>query len=247
MPPLRCIQQLHTALFYRFLRWRARPYSVTDAPAIIFAPHPDDETLGCGGLIALKRRLGVEINIVFLTDGANAPPTPITPGGKPMADLRHREAHRAAAALGVPPQNIHHFLYPDSMLCQLSQQHREDAVSRIEQCLAELEPAEVFIPHHHDHHPDHEAAHDFILTAIRRSARMPTVLEYPIWLGWSSPWLARVFSRDLAGARRLCISSARRNKLRALAAYKSQRGTLPRGFIARFLQPDEIYFTLNPN
>ncbi len=43
-------------------------------PTVVVAPHPDDETLGCGVLIAAKRRLGAEVAVVFLTDGAASHP-----------------------------------------------------------------------------------------------------------------------------------------------------------------------------
>jgi LmbE family N-acetylglucosaminyl deacetylase len=238
---------VHVGLLYRWLRHRARPYTVTNAPAAIIAPHPDDETLGCGGLIALKRRLGATVHIIFLTDGRNAPPTVDVPRGLPMANLRRDEATCAAAALGVPSQNIHHLLYPDSMLAQFTTQERESAVTRICQLLDGLQPAELFIPHHGDRHPDHVAANQLLLTAARKSPRISTVFEYPIWLGWSVPWGLRPFSRELAGARRLAISSVHRAKLRAISAYKSQLATLPEGFITRFLQSYEIFFTLNPN
>ena len=54
--------------------------------AIFFSPHQDDETLGCGGTIIRKKRMGAEVKIVFMTDGCNSHPHLITKnvyGGNP--------------------------------------------------------------------------------------------------------------------------------------------------------------------
>src|SRR5207249_3784512 len=133
----------------------------------------------------------------FLTDGANAPPTAHTPRGPAMAALRQREARRAAAALGVPCQNIHHLLYPDSTLAELSASQQENAVAKIRKLLCELQPTEIFIPHHRDRHPDHEATYRLARTAAKECHGITTVLEYPIWLGWSSSLCPSPFSHDL--------------------------------------------------
>src|ERR1700731_2508358 len=41
---------------------------------VVVAPHPDDETLGCGGLIALASQLGRNIQVVFISDGVGSHP-----------------------------------------------------------------------------------------------------------------------------------------------------------------------------
>ncbi len=41
-------------------------------PAIVFSPHFDDETLGCGGIIFKKKRAGADVKIVFMTDGSKS-------------------------------------------------------------------------------------------------------------------------------------------------------------------------------
>jgi LmbE family N-acetylglucosaminyl deacetylase len=41
---------------------------------VVFSPHPDDETLGCGSTIIKKKRLGADVTIVFMTDGSKSHP-----------------------------------------------------------------------------------------------------------------------------------------------------------------------------
>jgi len=70
-------------------------------PALIVAPHQDDETLGCGGTIALKRRAGAEVCIVFLTDGSRSHPAMER---EKLARIREDAAGRPVVAFtGVGP------------------------------------------------------------------------------------------------------------------------------------------------
>src|SRR5690606_38092378 len=45
-----------------------------DGPLLVIAPHPDDETLGCGGVIALATCRNVRVHTVFVTDGGASHP-----------------------------------------------------------------------------------------------------------------------------------------------------------------------------
>src|SRR5207248_577693 len=53
----------------RLREWRADELGRS---AIVFAPHQDDEVLGCGGTIVRKLRAGADVTVVFLTDGSAA-------------------------------------------------------------------------------------------------------------------------------------------------------------------------------
>jgi hypothetical protein len=77
-------------------------------PTLVLAPHPDDETLGAGGLIARLRRAGVPVTIVAITDGEHAYAD--TPN---LADIRIPEQIEALHRLGVPERMIHRLHLPD--------------------------------------------------------------------------------------------------------------------------------------
>ncbi|MBE7219294.1 MAG: PIG-L family deacetylase, partial [Caulobacteraceae bacterium] len=54
--------------------WRALPLATPDAvthgkPFVVISPHPDDESLGLGGLIAASRAAGVDVRVVVVSDG----------------------------------------------------------------------------------------------------------------------------------------------------------------------------------
>jgi LmbE family N-acetylglucosaminyl deacetylase len=103
--------------------------ALTAYPALlVLAPHPDDETLGAGGLIQRVRTLGGNVQIVYLTDGDGFPEgvqvadhveTPSASDYRGYGRERRSEARAALRVLGVPA-DAHTFLsFPDSGLCQL--------------------------------------------------------------------------------------------------------------------------------
>jgi len=75
--------------------------TVVEAPsALVVAPHFDDETLGCGGLIAQLAARGGAVRVLFLTDSAGAGALASEdPAG--YAEARRAEAAEAARRLGI--------------------------------------------------------------------------------------------------------------------------------------------------
>src|SRR5438067_976178 len=67
------LRAIHADAFLLFARIKSRPLSLTSDSIMVIAPHQDDETFGCGGLIALQREGGATVKVVFLTDGGNSP------------------------------------------------------------------------------------------------------------------------------------------------------------------------------
>jgi LmbE family N-acetylglucosaminyl deacetylase len=117
---------------------RARVASLPRAPlpqrgqrVVVFAPHPDDETLGVGGLIRQARDRGAEVWVVFYTDGDgftlcattefHHPPDP--PTMRRLGQMRRGEAVRAIGALGVPADHAFFLGYPDRGLDRLWSDH----------------------------------------------------------------------------------------------------------------------------
>ena len=76
---------------------------------LILAPHPDDESLGCGGLIAQCCAAGTPPHVVILTDGCNSHPNSQTHPPERLRHLREEEAREALLLLGMPhwPDLVH--------------------------------------------------------------------------------------------------------------------------------------------
>src|SRR5436189_2426333 len=87
----------------------AIPYESNDLRGerlLVLAPHPDDEVIGCGGLIALHAREGRQVHVVIVTDGAEAGD----------ATVRREESRRGLTIIGDATVDL--LNYPDRKLHQ---------------------------------------------------------------------------------------------------------------------------------
>lgn len=225
-------------------RWifhtKSQPLAVSQKSAMVFSPHQDDETLGCGGMIALKRSLGVAVEVVFLTDGRYGRPDWIKP--EEIIDVRQKEAMNALIALGVESSQTYFLKQEDGSLQNLSCDQRERVINQLAQRLKSFMPEEVYVPHRKDGHADHDATYNLVQEAIAISGIKVELLQYPIWMLWQNPLSHNLRSEDMADAYRLVISSVKDRKKQAIASYKSQLVGLPKGFLNRFSLPYEFFF-----
>jgi LmbE family N-acetylglucosaminyl deacetylase len=170
----------------RYLRQlnQLKPLSEVDlaASAIVFSPHQDDETLGCGGTIIRKREAEAEIKIVFMTDGSHSHDRFI-----PEAELivlRQQEAVQAAQTLNVEAKDVVFLGFGDGELSQ----SLTKAIAQVQELLIQNQPQQVFIPYIRETHPDHLATNQIVLAALKNYAPEVTVYEYPVWYWHHFPW-----------------------------------------------------------
>jgi LmbE family N-acetylglucosaminyl deacetylase len=216
---------------------------------LVLAPHPDDETLGCGATIMRKLAAGARVSVVIATDGRLSP----RPGGL-SADrwvaLREEETRRACAILGLSDADLVFLRIEDQRLADHQQLLRE----RLAATLDDLKPDEMFVSSMIDSHPDHRALAEVARElAQTRAQRLQGFYEYPVWF-WD-PRLWRI--RDLFDlqVRIVRMDEFRLRKREAIAAYRSQitnltggRGGAPlRGrFLRQFTGYEEIFFEIQP-
>ena len=212
-------------------------------PAVVFAAHQDDETLACGGVIAIKRAACVPVNVVFITDGGKQ--ADLRPDGSVDPDykaLRKREAHRALAVRGVPESDARFLDYPDGQLETLEGTRRRKLIATIAAVLKDSRPAEIYVPHRRDGHEDHDATHSLVRDALASIKLAPIVREYCIHRPWRSPlaaWQLLVSNHRVV---RFPIRHVLEQKQRALAEYPSQTAGFQPGFLNRFVLPYEIFY-----
>lgn len=235
------LRSIYAGVLCRWISlFKSQPLAVSQKSAMVFSPHQDDETLGCGGMIALKRSLGVPVEVVFLTDGRYGRPDWITP--ETIIDIRQQEAVNALNTLGVARKETHFLNQLDGSLQNLSNDQRQHIVDQLVQRLKSFKPEEVYVPHRKDNHHDHEATYTLVKEAIAASRMQVELLQYPIWILWRNPLSFSLKSEDIADAYRLKIDAVKDRKKQAIETYNSQMTSLPNGFLARFFLPYEIFF-----
>jgi len=135
---------------------------------LVIAPHPDDETLGCGGTLA-RLAPACEIHLLLVTNGDGGGALP--PG---TSQTRKKEMAEAARTLGVAAPVLH-LEEPDGRFTD-SPAYRLALFGIVDR----LEPNWVFLPWLNDSHADHAAIARASSQALRRS-RVETLLYYETW------------------------------------------------------------------
>ena len=209
--------------------------------ALVVAPHPDDETLGCGGAIALLRSIGCDVDVLVISDGTMSHPNSRKYPRLALRELRESETISALAILGVEATAIKFLRLPDGAVAN----HDAD----LSNYLAQVEPQLVLLPLRYDPHPDHRASFQLVSQALT-SLNMPLRrIEYPIW-DWDDLQSSNWDDAKLTSWR-LDISTVVELKQKAIASYRSQITNLidddPQGFrlteemLANFARPVEVY------
>ncbi|KMO12162.1 PIG-L deacetylase family protein [Methylobacterium platani] len=218
---------------------------------VVVAPHPDDESLGCGGLIAEACRLGIPVRLVVVSDGVGSHPnSPSHPPGRLRA-LREAETLAAAARLGLAGEHVTFLRLPDRFVPD-SGPAAEAAAELVAAAARACGAGALFVTWAHDPHCDHRAS---AAIAGRARDRLGGIRlhAYPVW-GWTLPPETEVGGPP-RGAR-LDAARHRAAKAAAIAAHRSQTTDLiaddPAGFrlepamIARFTERHEIFLEVAP-
>ena len=213
---------------------------------VIVAPHPDDESLGCGGLIAEARMRGRPVRIVVLSDGTGSHPNSSAYPAARLRRLREDEAIAAGAALSVDQTAIDFLGLPDRSVPGIGRA-AEAAADRIAGHADAIEATCLFATWEFDPHGDHRAAHAIARLVLTRLAHV-RLRSYPIW-GWDLPADMEVGTSPRG--HRLDVTAYLPAKQRAISAYRSQMTPLitddPEGFclqpemLRRFARPFEIF------
>lgn len=210
---------------------------------VVVAPHPDDESLGMGGLLAAAQAQGTGVTVVFLTDGeASHVGSPTFPPAR-LGETRRVEATRALAALGIPAESAHFFGLGDSRLPYLGRDNSEQVMKQ----LREVVPgsgALVCVTSDTDAHGDHRAAS--ILVRRIPWPEAVEVMHFPVWtwhvegehLPAKAPAGYRVDVRPFLDAKRAAIAS-HRSQHGEVVHDAAEAFELEPGFVQGFLGPTE--------
>lgn len=147
--------------------------------------HPDDESLGIGGVLARYATEGVGTYLVTATRGERGRLGTERPGAAVLAPIRERELHAAAAVLGV--REVHFLDYVDGELAQVDQ---NEAIGKIAALLRSVRPHVVvtFAADGAYGHPDHIAISQLTGAALVAAADSSYDLPPRLRLDPAAPW-----------------------------------------------------------
>ena len=194
------------------------------APVLVVAPHPDDETLGAGGLIASCAALGLDVRIITVTDGeASHAPTPRWPAER-LARVRRAEQLEALRRLGLER--------PCPTFLGLPDGHVRAHAGTLDSALARsLRGARsVFVTASDDEHPDHRACGHAVARASRTRPDL-RVFFYQVWPAKAASPRATVY---------LSLGDMAPRKHHAICAHRSQRGEAGHDDPTGFVMPAEL-------
>jgi LmbE family N-acetylglucosaminyl deacetylase len=196
---------------------RADIDTIAPGTSLILAPHPDDETLGCGGLIIECCLRGRAPLIVAVTDGAGSHPGSTSYPPVRLKEVRAAELHAAAVILGVPQQHVRFLDLPDTRAPTRGRRF-DLAVHTIATLIRDHAVSNLLATWRYDPHSDHQAT-ACIASAVARITRV-RLLFYLVW-GWLLPAKQLLPVRRVRGTR-LHVAAVRKQKRLALAAHASQ-------------------------
>lgn len=210
-------------------------------PCLVLAPHPDDETLGCGATLARKVDAGTSVHVLVLSDGASWPPM-----NTPAENIttRDSELRRATRILGVPEDAVMHYGFGEMKLAALL----EEMSDAIADAVRRAGPHEVYTTSTSDPHPDH-AAVGVAARRVLKGSRI-RVLEYAVWQ-WHAPGSWAKMLKDASRPESVRTAGYRDRKRDALAEYTSQialvrtgapRHTIRPPLLWHFLTRKEVFF-----
>ncbi|AUD04950.1 PIG-L deacetylase family protein [Spirosoma pollinicola] len=205
--------------------------------ALVIAPHPDDESLGCGGTIALLRQRGYSIHVLFVSDGTMSHPNSPAYPAERLRKVREAEALDALKCLGVPAENAIFMRQKDTQVATPEQADFAKLVDFIHDLLLTLSPTSVLVPWRRDPHRDHRACWQLVNAALSKLSVKPRLLEYLIWL-WELGKEQDMPKQDEMLVWSVPIESVMKQRDQAIAAHRSQ--------VSRMIDDDPSAFYLSP-
>jgi len=228
-------------------RLRSIPELLLDVDhLIVVAAHPDDETLGAGGLIRRLHENGARVSLVLATDGEASHPHSTTHTPDELRLLRRTEVSDAVGIL-APTADVTFFGLPDGGLRENVAELARSLDRILDERVVAPERILVVAPWSGDGHRDHRAAAEVAnAVAAHRGLRQ---LGYPIWLWhWGRPddvpWdLASSLdmTRDERAAKERAMS-AHVSQVHPLSAAEGDEAIVSRAMLSHFARDVEVFF-----
>jgi LmbE family N-acetylglucosaminyl deacetylase len=218
---------------------------------LVFAPHPDDETFGCGGTICKKLSEGYDVIIVIMTDGRysffvrlgiKTNPTP-----EELKAIRKSEVKRATKILGVSEENLVFYDFVDGYL----EKAEKEAHQKVLETLKAIRPDEVYYPYEKDCHIDHRVTNRIVRSAIKEMDYRPSEYRYSVLRlhAHVGPWIDSFYNYFRHNMILVDVSQFVHLKKEAINEFKSEVSTISdcqvgcrNGNVVKYLKKNEMFF-----
>ncbi|MEZ5582055.1 MAG: PIG-L family deacetylase [Candidatus Competibacteraceae bacterium] len=201
---------------------------LTDRRVLVLAPHPDDESLGCGGAICLHRRRQDSVKIVFVTDGSRGD-FKQEYARDDYVHLRETEAREAGRLLGVEADDITFWGIEDRTLVA-----NEELIKRLAHLLDSYRPTLVYAPSPLEFHPDHRATALLLWQAVQHAHLDTQVAFYEVNHPLNVNTLVDI--SEVIEQKRQACDAYKPIAVLSLHGFRSQSQPLPRAHGVRFLR-----------
>lgn len=223
------------------------PAFTSGSRLLLFAPHPDDESLACSILVQRAIRAGAAVRVVYVTDGDDNPwPQRVlerkwrlnATDRRRWGRLRRTEALAALRILGVNGSAIRFLGLPDQKLTALLMCGCQSARAQLAASIADWRPTDLLVPSISDTHPDHSALAVMLRLVLSES------FSDPMATGQMAVWSYVVHGRRPAffgRATTICQShDEAATKLRAIRCHKTQLKLSRQRFLAYASRPERV-------
>ena len=239
------------SVFRRFRLWviqrlcGKRPLAVDSLGAVcILAPHPDDETFGCGQLIAEMTARNKEVSVIFCSSGGASHKGCCNSPASAIEAARCQKAKEILADLGVRAENIVFLNMPDGELTEAI----PPGYDKIKQLVERKTSAALLAPHPLEGWRDHEAVAEL---ARKLAADTPKELfYYCVWFYFSMPFRkfhkvqwAKAYSAGTSASWRKKDEACRKYLTHIAPCGKPYAGVLPDELIKAVQYQREFYFS----
>ncbi len=155
------------------------------AKILVIAPHPDDETLGCGGTLALLRQQGCTVKVIIVADGKQGDPQGYLSPGTDIVRHRQQESLAAMHILGI--EEVTFLGQPDGQV-----QYTSELSKLLLDCLSKESADWLFIPSLLDYHRDHVAISLAIVEAWQQHGCRERLFLYETWAPVPATWVVDI-------------------------------------------------------
>jgi LmbE family N-acetylglucosaminyl deacetylase len=139
---------------------------------LVFAGHPDDDVIGCGGSLAKHVKLGNQVSACYMTSGEAGS---LDYSKDELLTMREKEARNAAEVIGF--HDLTFLRNPDGYL-----EYNKSNLKKLVELIREKQPNIVYVHHQSDGHQDHRTTFQLVNESLGR-ASVPKFQKYK-----GTPW-----------------------------------------------------------